>query len=81
MKPAEKVAVNLDAINEQVTNMDQMIQKVLQSSEQDFLAAYSGHMMHVSKQLRDFKKKINSQKFENKKNTQVKNLQDEVEFF
>ena len=43
--------------------------------------AYSGHMGMVMRELRNFKNKINSERFEMKKNTQIKNLQAEVDYF
>ena len=38
------------------------------AQEKDFLNAYSGHMGMVMRELRNFKQKINSEKFEMKKN-------------
>ena len=68
-------------INQQVANIDNLVQSVLANSEQDFLNAYSGHMDMIMRELRSFKVKINSQKFELKKNRQIKNLEAEREYF
>ena len=57
---AEKAAKNLYMVNEQVDKMDDMIQNILATSEQDFLIAYKGQMSQVHKQLAAFKKKINN---------------------
>lgn len=38
-------------------------------------------MDFVMRELRSFKKKINGQKFEMKKNKKIKNLQVEVDYF
>lgn len=54
---------------------------MLSDQEQDFLNTYSGHMQFVMRELRNFKKKINGQKFEMKKNKKIKNLQVEVDYF
>ena len=43
--------------------------------------AYSGHMGMIMRELKSFRNKINSQKFEMKKNKQIKNLQAEVDYF
>ena len=79
--PAEKVVYHLSKINEQVTNIDNLVQKVCADSEQDFLNAYTGHMGMIMRELKSFRNKINSQKFEMKKNKQIKNLQAEVDYF
>ena len=79
--PAERVVATLFFINNQVANIDKLVQKVVNESEKDFLNAYSGHMGMIMRELRDFRKKINSQKFELKKNKQIKNLQAEVDYF
>jgi hypothetical protein len=51
-----------------MTSIDSIVQKVSADQEQDFLNAYSGHMGMVTRELRAFKLKINSQKFDMKKN-------------
>lgn len=57
---AEKAAKNLHLLNEQIDKMDDMVQGILASSEQDFLIAYKGQMATIHKQLAAFKKKINT---------------------
>ena len=66
--PAERVVATLYFINNQVANIDKLVQKVVSESEKDFLNAYSGHMAMIMNELRNFRKKINAQKFELKKN-------------
>ena len=68
MNPSEKVVLTLHMINQQVTNIDKFVQSVCADNEKDFLNAYSGHMDMVMRELRNFKKRINAQKFELKKN-------------
>lgn len=54
-------------INQQVGNIDQLLQKICAESEQGFLNAYRGHMGMIQKELKDFRNKINAQKFELKR--------------
>ena len=81
LNAAEKVVLTLHMINQQMTSIDSIVQKVSADQEQDFLNAYSGHMGMVMRELRSFKLKINSQKFDMKKNKQIRNLQVEVDYF
>ena len=64
-----------------MANIDNLVQKACAENEKDFLNAYSGHMGMVMRELRNFKNKINAQKFEIKKNKQIMNLQAEVDYF
>ena len=54
--------------------MDTLVQRACASNEKEFLSAYSGHMGMVMNELKLFKKKINANKFEMKKNKQIMNL-------
>ena len=78
---SERVVLTLHMINQQVGNIDALVHKACGDQEQDFLNAYSGHMGMVMRELKQFKNKINAQKFEVKKNKQIKNLQVELDFF
>ena len=78
---AERAALTLHQVNQQVDKMDDMVQQVLANSEQDFLIAYKGQMAQVHKQLAAYKKKINNQKFEMKKDSKLKSLHAELEYF
>ena len=72
---------NLHLLNDQIDKMDDMVQGILASSEQDFLIAYKGQMSTIHKQLAAFKKKINTQKFEMKKDSKLRSLCAEVDYF
>ena len=74
LKQPEKVVLTLHLINQQVANIDSLVSKVCADSEKDFLNAYSGHMGMVMRELHSFKRKINQEKFELKKNKQIGNL-------
>ena len=45
----ERAAKMMHLVGEQVNSMDDMIQKILATSEQDFLLAYKGQMTQVHK--------------------------------
>ena len=47
LNAAEKVVLTLHMINQQVTGIDNIVQKVLSDQEKDFLNTYSGHMKFV----------------------------------
>ena len=79
--PQEQVVLTLSYINSKVNEIESLVQKACSYNEQTFLDAYSGHMGAVMQQLKIFKKKINVQKFEMKKNKKIKSLTAEVDYF
>ena len=81
LNTGEKVVLSVHLINQQIGAINEFIQKISAHQEKNFLNAYSGHMSMVMRELRNFKNKINSERFELKKNAQIKNLQAEKEYF
>ena len=68
MTQAERVVYTIWNMNQGVNKLDQFVNGMKAAQEKDFLNAYSGHMGMVMRELRNFKQKINSEKFEMKKN-------------
>ena len=61
--------------------IDQLVTQICADKEKDFLNAYSGQMGMIMRELNAFKMKINNEKLELKKNTKIRSLQSEVEYF
>lgn len=81
MTSVERVVLTLHLVDQQVSNIDNLVTRICAEQEKDFLNAYSGHMNMVTRELHNFKRHINSAQFELQKNVTIKNLQAEVDYF